>query len=270
MNIPSLMNFDITLPTSWADLSQNQLAYLLRCFINTQRLFSNMAPREAVRPDAYSALVYAAVGAKCLVRWGGIHIISRAVDGWLVRINKVEGLVDTLVVAAAVNRLSWISTPPSVPVRLDRIGEGRAVAADFSDGVSFGDYLALENFWQGYCATVDDSLLLEMAKILYKSPELMAKEYELLGVFYWFLAVKSHLSKLFPHFFQPVDSVLGGASSPSYDDLRRAADTQIRALTKGDPVKEAEVLALPVLRALTELDAKAREYQEFKKKYPSS
>ena len=42
-------------------------------------------------------------------------------------------------------------------------------------------------------------------------------------------------------------------------------NNQIRALTKGDISKEAEVLRMDVHRALVELDAQAREYEELKK-----
>jgi hypothetical protein len=50
--------------------------------------------------------------------------------------------------------------------------------------------------------------------------------------------------------------------------LTAAVNAQIRALTKGDVTKEKEVLALDTWRALTELDALAREYQEINTKYP--
>ena len=42
-------------------------------------------------------------------------------------------------------------------------------------------------------------------------------------------------------------------------------DNQIRALTKGDVTKEEQVLATDTVRALTELDTMAREYQELQK-----
>lgn len=42
----------------------------------------------------------------------------------------------------------------------------------------------------------------------------------------------------------------------------------IRALTKGDITKEREILALDTHRALTELDAQAKEYQELDKTLP--
>ena len=44
-------------------------------------------------------------------------------------------------------------------------------------------------------------------------------------------------------------------------------NAQIRALTKGDITKEAEVLKMDVWRALTELDAIAYENQELDRKY---
>ena len=51
--------------------------------------------------------------------------------------------------------------------------------------------------------------------------------------------------------------------------LKDAVNAQIRALTKGDVTKEKEVLAIDTWRALTELDALAKEYDEFSQKYPS-
>jgi uncharacterized protein YbjQ (UPF0145 family) len=44
-------------------------------------------------------------------------------------------------------------------------------------------------------------------------------------------------------------------------------NAEIRALTGGDITKEQAVLEMDCWRALTELNEKAREAQEFKKKY---
>ena len=54
-----------------------------------------------------------------------------------------------------------------------------------------------------------------------------------------------------------------------YNLLKDAVNAQIRALTKGDVTKEKEVLAIDTWRALTELDALAKEYDDFNKKYPN-
>ena len=47
--------------------------------------------------------------------------------------------------------------------------------------------------------------------------------------------------------------------------LQQQMNNQIRALTKGDITKEAQVLRMDVHRALVELDAQALEYEELKK-----
>ena len=64
------------------------------------------------------------------------------------------------------------------------------------------------------------------------------------------------------HFFKPT----GGEQHMNMEaHLQNLMDTQIRALTKGDITKEAEVLSMDVHRALTELNAQAKDYEELKK-----
>ena len=97
------------------------------------------------------------------------------------------------------------------------------------------------------------------------------KPYERISIFYWFAALKDAFSRKYSDFFQPIadaatDGNLLGSSAPSVED---AMNAQIRALTKGDVTKEAEVLALDTHRALTELNAQAREYRELNSKLNS-
>ena len=65
---------------------------------------------------------------------------------------------------------------------------------------------------------------------------------------------------LFPHFFKPSGEA-GGAP-----DMMEVMNNQIRALTGGDVTKEEEILNIDTWRALTELDAKAKEADEFNQK----
>jgi uncharacterized protein YbjQ (UPF0145 family) len=51
------------------------------------------------------------------------------------------------------------------------------------------------------------------------------------------------------------------------DKVKDSMNAQIRALTKGDITKEQEILNMDTWRALTELNAQAREYQEITAKY---
>ena len=80
----------------------------------------------------------------------------------------------------------------------------------------------------------------------------------------WFSYVKKQFSKLFRHFFKPAPE--GGKTVNWLEQM----NAQIRALTDGDITKERTVLDADCWRALTELDAKAREAEEFRRKYPNS
>ena len=52
---------------------------------------------------------------------------------------------------------------------------------------------------------------------------------------------------------------------PIGEVLRTAMNAQIRALTGGDITKEEAVLSMDTWRALTELDAKAKEVEDIKR-----
>ncbi|MDE7135692.1 MAG: hypothetical protein K2N91_03590, partial [Muribaculaceae bacterium] len=103
--------------------------------------------------------------------------------------------------------------------------------------------------------------------ILLPKPHRTLRRWELETVFYWFISVKDFYKRRFDHFFAGnVDENALGSAAPSAKQIEDAMNAQIRALTKGDISKEEEILNMPVLRALTELNAQAREYQEFNRK----
>lgn len=243
---------DVSLPDSWESLSQPMLRYVLQLMAR----FSN-------RHDPWRLVAVAVVR-----RVAGIKVICRYSSNWLCRIAGKEEVVDAQQLAYAVQSMSWLSGIPESPVRLDRIGKASALPPFPLAELEFSQWLALENLFQGYLFTQDSSLLEEMARILYSSESLSPSAAESLGVFYWWTAVKNQVAAMFPNFFRP--SPAEPASEPDPDSLRRSVDSQIRALTKGDVTKEDAVLAMPAIRALTELDAQAREYEELNRKYPHS
>ena len=114
--------------------------------------------------------------------------------------------------------------------------------------------------------TPDESLLAELANVLYPSnKDFTPKPAERISIFYWMASLKDFFSRRYPDFLQPVPSdnanLLGGP--PNYALLlQEAMDAQIRALTKGDVTKEGEILQLDTWRALTELNAQAKEYKQ--------
>ena len=85
---------------------------------------------------------------------------------------------------------------------------------------------------------------------------------ELLATFLWYSDFKALAAANFPHFFK--SSKEGGA--PSEQDISLGIRAQVRALTDGDITKQQAVFETDCWAALTELDEKAREAEEFKQK----
>lgn len=252
---------NISVPKSWADLTQEQLRFLLQSMVNVQLSNQNIGFRSA---EDYSVQSFAQVATLCLFKWCGLRLICAYADGWLVKHGDNEFKLTVGQIAAAIEHLAWVKELPAEPVRLETVDGAKAVPADISSDFTFDNWLSCEALWQAYQITSDESLLRQMAEILYHKEGINADAAALLGIFYWWAAVKNMVSVLFPNFFKPSG---GEAEPPSADGMRKNMDAQIRALTKGDITKEKEILAMEALRALTELDAQAREYDELNKKY---
>lgn len=250
---------NLSVPKSWADLSQDQLRFLLQSMVDVQLSNRNIGFRSI---DDYSAQSSAQIATICLFKWCGLRLICAYADGWLVSFEGKEYKLLTGQVTAAVAHLDWAKELPTEPVRLDVVDGAKAVPADISSDFTFDNWLSCETLWQAYQITSDESLLLQMAEILYRKNGIKADPAALLGIFYWWASVKSMVSEMFPNFFKTSGE---NGEQPSAEGMRRSMDAQIRALTKGDISKEKEILALEALRALTELDAQAREYDELNK-----
>ena len=245
------MTFSFPLPKSWAELTPEQLTYV--CFLLS---------------EGYDA---AAIRSFCLLRWSGIKVLAaQGRNNYLVQYGGQMGLLSASQVAAAANGLSFLDELPQPPVRLEYINGHRALPADLT-GVPFEKYLCLDNLYQGFLRTQDEGIIRDMAAILYDAEDIRLTKAQTVEVFYWFASVKTMLRNRFTSLFQPFDpthdNMLGGASLAIH--LQEAMDAQIRALTKGDVTKEAEVLQLDTWRALTELNAQAKEYEELSKQRAS-
>lgn len=231
----------------------------------------------------------------CLLRWSGTKVIGRQESGayllktgasraqsgacsgsaeaqpglGVAKKGKILFEVTPLTLAKLLPHLDWLASLPTVPVRLSKINRQHALPADFSE-VPFETFIICDNLYQGYLQTQNDELLDELGATLY-GKSMAFKPYERISIFYWFAALKDTFSRKYSDFFQPIaDAATGGnllgSSAPSVED---AMNAQIRALTKGDVTKEKEVLALDTHRALTELNAQAREYKELNAKMQS-
>ena len=239
--------FNLSLPTDWGELSDKQL-----------RLVYELFARE---------LSAAEVKTLCLLRWNHIEVITKTDEHcFLMKRGKAKVILSARQIQQATATLDFIDNLPAVPIRLSRIGRHRALPADF-EKVPFEKYLYVENLFQGFLHTEDEKLLLQMAQVLYDSDKVKPSKAELVSIFYWFASLKQYFSRIFPHFYTPISNTDGNnlGSASLYDQLREATNAQIRALTGGDITKEDAIRQMDTHRALTELDAKAKESEEYKR-----
>jgi hypothetical protein len=261
------MSRTLIIPTRWSALKPQELRDLLDVMASAAEVNNNTPFRTA---DDYSSQTFARVAMRCALRWNKVKVVCRYGDGWLLQQGSQQYPVTAAGCLKVVQTMEWARHIPPEPVRLDSIGSAKAVDAYAVNELSFENYLACENYWQLFSAAAngryDSSLLREMAVILYGSDSIEPTPGELLGVFYWWASLKAWLGSMFSNFYRPAT----GTASVDGDSLRRGVDAQIRALTKGDITKEPTVLALPAIRAITELDALAREYEELNRKYSNN
>lgn len=244
--------FSLSLPKSWSELSDQQLLFFFR------QVARDLPMNEVL--------------ALCVCKWAEIVVLCHAdKHSYLVKDRKSKRqvvLADWQVTFAA-RQLAFLESFAPKPVRISVICGASAVNADLQ-AVPFEDYLACENYYQGFLHTQSMECLAEMAHLLYPklSDKACLEKAELLSVFYWFASVKANFTRMFPHFFtnipQEKSNLLGSADMGVGEELRQAMNAQIRALTGGDITKEAAILQMDCWRALTELDAKAQEAQELR------
>ena len=243
------ISINFIVPQGWHELSDKQLRYVY------QLLANEFATDEVM--------------ILCLLQWSGTKVIGRQDSGaYLLKKGKILFEVTPLTLAELLPHLEWLGSIPTVPVRISKINRQHALPADFSE-VPFETFIICDNLYQGYLQTQNDELLDQLGATLY-GKSMTFKPYERINIFYWFAALKDTFSRKYPDFFQPIDAASGGnLLGPSASSVEDAMNAQIRALTKGDVTKEAEVLALDTHRALTELNAQAREYKELNAKTTS-
>lgn len=238
---------NVSLPKSWSELSQSELH-------GTYRIIT---AEEDGRDIVFSLFRL----------FTGIRILGRENDTFMCRITAKKGRKKIRVIfrttpdemAELLEPLAFVASPGDVPVRLDAWHGATAVNAQLH-GVSFSDYLQLENLYQGFISTENVDALHSMAKILY--PGVKTKHIDdvlTFGILQWMVQVKSLFHRMWPNFFKPAAD---GVSSSSMLEIMNA---EIRALTGGDVTKEQMIFDTECWRALTELDFKAKEAEDMKR-----
>lgn len=239
------MKIDITIPRSWSELTQEQL----------RMVFAYIA----------IGLQFDSIKVYCFFKWTDLQVLGQIGKDYLLKKDGKEFLASPLLIQSACDELSYLEEIPCIPVALEKIHRKKGLDKSFSE-VPFKKFIICDNLYQGYMHTKDASLLDSMAAILYQHDNIITNETDRTAVFYWWASLKNFFHAEFSHFFQ---SVGGNQPDNIGKAVKSAMNAQIRALTKGDITKEKEVLAMDTWRALTELDALAKEYEDLERKYPT-
>lgn len=236
---------DLYFPKSWELLSQQQLRHVFTCI----------------------AAGYTADEIKtcALIRWNELDILLQdSPHTYLVKKAGKIYKVSSAQIAALLPQLDFLTEIPPFPVRLEEIKGHKALPTDFQE-VPFEKFIMCDNLYQGYLHTKNPDLAAQLAGVLYNDNNTggITKAQEV-SIFYWWTSLKHYFGNMFPNFFKPVVSEDPTLGTNLYHRLSDSMNAQIRALTKGDITKEKEVLAMDTWRALTELNAQAKEYEELK------
>lgn len=242
----------LSAPSSWAELTADQWRYVL----------TMLTQRGSLE-----------VKVLMLLRFCGIDVKEEKSDGLfrcLVSENGKKRKVDltTWQFQQIIHTFDYIDSYDEYTVRLDSVGELQAVDS-LLHKVPFSAYLAMEKYYQGFLRNRSNTELLEkLGQLLYvtSNGEYDDKqkfgEVERLHCFLWYSYIKKQFARYFPNFFRPVSAALDKGTELA---ILEQMNVQIRALTGGDVTKEDAVMKMDCWRALTELDAKAREAAEIKK-----
>lgn len=270
-NLPSFLihkdgtqEFNFKAPSSWAELSEEQLRYVLSVM--------------SIHHDHIVIKCY------LLARFCGLTVHKYTRTGWKCSVKcdesgengdaKTGKVCERVLYISAAEILSLLKNFDFIDKFTDfrplqRASDVLLTAVDsMLHDVSFYDYLNIEKNYQLFMLNQEDKYLSKMAHLMYRTADGSADEtahfepYELLGVFMWFSSVKEYFAANFPHFFKPARE--GGELRRV--DILPAMQAQIRALTDGDVTKQQAVYNTDCWAALTELDNKAREAEEFKER----
>lgn len=270
-NLPSFsthkdgtQEFNFKAPSTWAELSEEQLRYVLSVM--------------SIHHDHIVIKCY------LLARFCGLTVHKYTRTGWKCSVkcdesdengdSKTGKVCERVLYISAAEILSLLKNFDFIDKFTDfrplqRASDVLLTAVDsMLQDVSFYDYLNIEKNYQLFMLNQEDKFLQKMAHLMYRTADGSADEtahfepYELLGVFMWFSSVKEYFAANFTHFFKPARE--GGELRRV--DILPAMQAQIRALTDGDVTKQQAVYNTDCWAALTELDNKAREAEEFKER----
>ena len=163
-----------------------------------------------------------------------------------------------------ISAISWVLDMPDIPWRPKRLMLARPVDPRLND-LTFGQFLEADALYTAHITAPAPQKLLRLARILVPHALRHPAQWEQQAIIMWFSSLKTWLSHRYPSLYtrSAIDGT-SGTLAPSRQSFQAQFDALLRALTKGDPLKEDAVLGLPLHRALTELDALAAETEKIR------
>lgn len=264
------VTIDLKAPTSWRELTQEQLRFVF----------------QLVSMNEHPTVIKTCM----LIKFCGLEVLGKTDKGWKVRTlvdgKKTEFFLREPEIWSLIKQFKYIDQLEDMDCRLDAVCGLHAADAllQKKEGhreVTFEEYLNAEKYYQMFIISKDITYMDNVAMWLYRDRNDRAAGYgdavddngkkvedvtltpaERTGTMLWYNHVKRVMAKAFPHFFHKAATEDGELEAV---DIMNLYNVQLRALTGGDATKEKDVLALDCWRALTELDAKAREAEELEK-----
>lgn len=244
---------NITVPTAWSQLSDSDKMYV----------FGLLKNRNYTKEQLYVL---------CLIRFAQLRVVSEDDYGWnlSVRIGFLKRKTISLKLWELhyyLKNLSFLTDEPTECSPVQKIKGLTAVDSLFRH-VPFNDYLAAENFYQGFMFEKNTAHLIGLARILYRKKDgsktkIQFNDKELYACFFWWYSLKSVYSARFSYFFSRVETPEG--EEIEMPDMVALVTAEVRALTGGDITKNPAIFMSDTYQALTELNQKAREVAELNK-----
>ena len=114
--------FDLSLPKSWADLSDPQLLFFFRQLATDKPM--------------------AEIQTLCLCQWANVLVRCRLYGSvYLVQHGKQQATLTLHQFVCAITALDFLKSFPPYPIRIRTFGKARAIAADFQ-GVPFSCFIS--------------------------------------------------------------------------------------------------------------------------------
>lgn len=250
----------ITLPESWDQLTEAQLAYVSRLLLN------EMPVAELLT--------------RCFLNFTGIKLLDHDpvdIDGELCYLFKKSGYgkfnLDVDMVATITGRLAWITSEITLFKNPARIGKYNGCHFKLY-GLTLEQWLIVDQMYIGYARTKDMQFINNMMAILYHPDgerwneasriEILAKRFNHTKpeikylVFLWYTSCKLWLKIKYPFLFAASDG-----NTAAYQSANDYVMGLLTALNEGDITHNPQIKATECHEVFYELNRKIEKSQTF-------